>query len=67
MRKVIFYSVLLFIELGLSQALPSLLGDAHGAIAVAIRVLTITGLAFIIIHVGFEFHYVIAFTAASFP
>jgi Kef-type K+ transport system membrane component KefB len=79
MRKVILYSFLLFVGLGLSQALPSLLGDAHDAIAIAIRVLTLTGLAFIMIHVGFEFHidksrlgsygwdYVVAFTAASFP
>jgi Kef-type K+ transport system membrane component KefB len=79
MRKVILYSFLLFAGLGLSQALPSLLGDAHDAIAIMIRVLTLTGLAFIMIHVGFEFHidksrlgsygwdYVVAFTAASFP
>jgi hypothetical protein len=79
MRKVLLYSALLFLGLGLSQALPALLGDAHDAIAVAIRVLTMTGLAFIMIHVGFEFHidksrlgsygwdYAVAFTAASFP
>lgn len=79
MRKVMIYSVLLFAGLGLSQALPSLLGGAHGAVAVAVRVLTMTGLAFIMIHVGFEFHidksrlgsygwdYLVAFTAASFP
>jgi Kef-type K+ transport system membrane component KefB len=79
MLKVILYSALLFVGLGLSQALPSLLGDAHDAIAIAIRVLTLTGLAFIMIHVGFEFHidksrlgsygwdYVVAVTAASFP
>jgi hypothetical protein len=79
MRKVITYSFLLFIGLGLSQALPALLGDAHDGAAVLIRVLTMTGLAFIMIHVGFEFHidkgnlkqygwdYVVAFTAASFP
>ena len=79
MRKVILYSVLLFVGLGLSQALPSLLGGAHDAVAVATRVLTMIGLAFIMIHVGFEFHidksrlrsygwdYVVAFTAATFP
>ena len=79
MRRVILYSVLLFAGLGLSQALPYLLGDAHDAVAVAIRVLTMIGLAFIMIQVGFEFHidksrlgsygwdYVVAFTAASFP
>jgi hypothetical protein len=79
MRKVVLYSVLLFVGLGLSQALPSLLGDMHDAVAVTIRAVTMTGLAFIMIHVGFEFHidksrlrsygwdYVVAFTAASFP
>lgn len=79
MRKVLVYSVLLFVGLGLSQFLPGLLGDAHDAVSTAIRVLTMTGLAFIMIHVGFEFHidksnlgqygwdYVVAFTAASFP
>ena len=56
MRKVLLYSVLLFIGLGLSQALPALLGDARDAIATAIRLLTMTGLAFIMIQVGFEFH-----------
>jgi hypothetical protein len=67
------------VGLGLSQALPSLLGDAHESAAFAIRVLTMTGLAFIMIRVGFEFHvdksnpgrygwdYFVAFTAALFP
>jgi len=79
MRKVLLYSILLFVGLGFSQALPALLGDAHDALALAIRVLTMVGLAFIMIHVGFEFHvdksqlrrygwdYFVAFTAASFP
>jgi len=79
MRKVILYSVLLFVGLALSQALPTLLGDAQDAVALPIRTLTMVGLAFIMIHVGFEFHidksklgsygwdYVVAFTAASFP
>ncbi len=79
MRKVLLYSALLFIGLGLSQALPALLGDVPDALATAVRALTMMGLAFIMIHVGFEFHvdksdlgkhgwdYVVAFTAASFP
>lgn len=79
MRTVAIYSTLLFVGLGLSQMLPSLAGDAYDAVATAVRVLTMTGLAFIMIHVGFEFHldksnlrrygwdYVVAFTAASFP
>jgi len=79
MQKVILYSILLFIGLGISQALPAVLGDAHDVFSTLVRVLTMTGLAFIMIHVGFEFHidkerlgdygkdYLIAFTAASFP
>ena len=79
MKKVLIYSALLFVGLGLSQALPGLLGDAHDAVAFAIRVLTMIGLATIMIHVGFEFHidrtrlgqygfdYAVAFTAASSP
>jgi Kef-type K+ transport system membrane component KefB len=79
MRKVVLYSALLFIGLALSQALPLILGDGHDAVATAVRALTMIGLAFIMIHVGFEFHidksrlesygwdYVVAFTAAFFP
>ena len=79
MRKVLAYSVLLFVGLGLSQVMPLWLGDERDGIATAIRVLTMTGLAYIMIQVGFEFHidksnlrqygwdYLVAFTAASFP
>ena len=79
MRKVMLYSVLLFLGLALSQALPLLPLHLQGGLALAIRVLTMTGLAFIMIQVGFEFHidknrlgrygwdYLVAFTAASFP
>ena len=79
MRKVALYSSLLFVGFGLSQALPFLLGGAHDAVAVAVRVLTMVCLAFIMIRVGFEFHidktrlgsygwdYLVAFTAASVP
>ena len=79
MRKVLLYSILLFIGLGLSQLLPLLPHSTNDTIAFIIRILTMTGLAFIMIHVGFEFHidkrqlrtygwdYFIAFTAASFP
>lgn len=79
MRKVLVYSILLFVGLGLSQVMPALLGNAHDAVATTVRILTMTGLAFIMIHVGFEFHidksnlkqygwdYVVAFTAAFFP
>ncbi len=79
MRRVLIYSLLLLLGLGFSQLLPTLAGDAHDGIATAVRVLTMLGLAFIMIHVGFEFHidkskprtygwdYLVAFTAASFP
>ena len=79
MRIVLAYSILLFIGLVFSQVLPPLLGDARDAVATAVRLLTMTGLAFIMIRVGFDFHidksnlrqygwdYVVAFTAASFP
>ena len=79
MRKVLLYSVLLFIGLGLSQLLPLIPGDAQDGFSFAVRIFTMVGLAFIMIHVGFEFHidksrlaiygkdYLIAFTAASFP
>ena len=79
MRIVLAYSILLFMGLGFSQVLPALLGDARDAVATMVRLLSMTGLAFIMIRVGFEFHidksnlrqygwdYVVAFTAASFP
>ncbi|MDE0604039.1 MAG: sodium:proton antiporter [bacterium] len=79
MRKVLVFSVLLVAGLTLSQALPALFGDIPDPVYQAIRGLTMTGLAFIMIHVGFEFHidksnlksygwdYFVAFTAASFP
>ncbi len=56
MRRVLVYAILLFTGLALSQALPELLGGAHDAFATLVRVLTMTGLAYIMIHVGFEFH-----------
>ena len=79
MKKVLLYSILLFFGLGMSQFLPSLLDSRFDLFATLIRIATMTGLAFIMIHVGFEFHidktqlgkygwdYVVAFTAASFP
>jgi len=79
MRKVVIYSVLLLIGLVLSQVGPSLWGGVQEEVSFVVRVLTMTGLAFIMIHVGFEFHidksnlkkygwdYFVAFTAASFP
>ncbi|MYB50462.1 MAG: sodium:proton antiporter, partial [Dehalococcoidia bacterium] len=56
MRTVLVYSILLFLGLGLSQGLPAVLGDFPDVLTNGIRVLTLTGLAFIMIRVGFEFH-----------
>ena len=79
MRKIFTYSALLIAGLALSQSLPLALGGVPDTISNTIRILTMTGLAFIMIRVGFEFHidksnlrsygwdYVVAFTAASFP
>ncbi len=71
--------MLLVFGLVLSQFLPSIFGSSLDPVATSIRVATMIGLAFIMIHVGFEFHidktrlgsygwdYVVAFTAAFFP
>ncbi len=79
MRKVMIYSGLLLMGLVASQWLPSWFGGHAETAALVVRVLTMTGLAFIMIHVGFEFHidksnlrkygwdYIVAFTAATFP
>lgn len=79
MKKVIIYSALLIAGLICSQLLPQVIGEAYGSLAIPIRALTMAALAFIMIHVGFEFHidkgnlkqygwdYVVAFTAATFP
>ena len=58
LRKTLFVdekSIALFGFAG-SQVLPALAVTGHDAMAVVIRVLTMIGLAFIMIHVGFEFH-----------
>lgn len=72
MRKVLIYSLLLVGGLIASQMMPP-------ATATPIRLLTMVALAFIMIHVGFEFEidkskprkyawdYFVAFTAAAFP
>ncbi len=79
MRKVLLFSVLLLIGLAGSQVLPGLVGPAYAAFGDLVRILTMIGLSFIMIHVGYEFDvdksnlgqygwdYVVAFTAASFP
>ncbi len=79
MRKVLLFSMLLLVGLVGSQWLPGVLGSTYAVMGDIIRVLTMTGLSFIMIRVGYEFDidksnlrqygwdYVIAFTAASFP
>lgn len=79
MRKVLIFSVLLLLGLIGSQWLPGVVGPVYAGVGDIIRVLTMAGLAFIMIRVGYEFDidksnlrqygwdYVVAFTAASFP
>ncbi|MBZ4417898.1 sodium:proton antiporter [Myxococcus sp. RHSTA-1-4] len=80
MRKVLVFSLLLLGGLVLSQVLPPLLGEAaREPVAHAVRLLTMVGLSFIMIHVGHEldldrtrprsygWDYVVAATAAAFP
>ncbi|MCA9772974.1 MAG: sodium:proton antiporter [Myxococcales bacterium] len=79
MRKVGLYSALLIAGLAASQALPGLLGEGYGPVAHAIKLLTMVGLGFIMVHVGYEFDvdktrlgsygwdYLVAATAAAFP
>jgi Kef-type K+ transport system membrane component KefB len=79
MRKVWIFSGLLVAGLVLSQVLPGVLGTRAHAAGEAITFLTMVGLAFIMIHVGYEFDldksklgelgwdYVVAMTAAALP
>ncbi|WNG45865.1 sodium:proton antiporter [Archangium minus] len=79
MRKVFIYSSLLLGGLMASQALPALGPGVYEPLTHVIRLLTMVGLAFIMIHVGQEFDldksnlrqygwdYVVAATAATFP
>jgi hypothetical protein len=79
MKKITIYSALLIIGLILSQYLPFLAGGHYTLLAEIIGILTLIGLAFIMIHVGYEFEldksrlrdygwdYAVAMTAAAFP
>jgi len=79
MRKVLAFSTLLLLGLLGSQWLPSVAGTAAAGIGDVVRILTMVGLSFIMIRVGYEFDidksdlgkyrwdYAVAFTAASFP
>ena len=79
MRKVLLFSALLLVGLVGSQWLPGFIGPIYSQISDVIRVLTMVGLSFIMVRVGYEFDidktnikqygwdYIVAFTAASFP
>jgi Kef-type K+ transport system membrane component KefB len=79
MRKVLFFSILLLLGLFMSQWLPGQMGSAYADVDGLVRVLTMVGLSFIMIRVGYEFNidksilsqygwdYFVAFTAASLP
>jgi Kef-type K+ transport system membrane component KefB len=79
MGQVLVFSTLLLLGLVGSQSLPALVGPTYAAVADAVRILTMVGLSFIMIRVGYEFDvdksdlgqyawdYVVAFTAASLP
>jgi hypothetical protein len=79
MKKIALFSALLVAGLVASQFLPALFGGAYGLAEHVVRVLTMTALAFVMIHVGYEFEidktnlkqygwdYVVAMTTAAFP
>ena len=79
MKKVAIFSLLLILGLLGSQFLPTLVGPGYGPISEVIGFLTFVALAYIMIHVGYEFEidknnlraygwdYVVAMTAAAFP
>jgi Kef-type K+ transport system membrane component KefB len=55
MKKIALFSSLLVVGLVGAQLLPSLAGDLHAPLLELIGFLTMVGLAFIMIHVGYEF------------
>lgn len=79
MKQVLLFSILLVGGLAGSQVLPGVLGGAQPWAAESTRLLTMACLAFIMIHVGYEFDiergrlssyavdYGVAATAAAFP
>jgi Na+:H+ antiporter len=79
MRKVAVFSLLLIVGMVGAQLLPGLAGDAYIGLIHGLRLATMVALAFIMIHVGYEFEldktdlrqygwdYVVAMTAAAFP
>ncbi len=79
MGKVLWLSLLLILGLIGSQVYPALVGDAYETTRFWVQTVTLICLAFIMIHVGYEFDidkrnvrqygwdYVVAMTAAAFP
>jgi len=79
MKKLAAYSILLILGLVLSQLLPTILRGSFGLFSQLVRILTMIGLSYIMIHVGYEFtvdknnlrkygwDYLVAMTAAAFP
>jgi Kef-type K+ transport system membrane component KefB len=79
MRKVLAFSLLLLLGLAGSQLVPSLGEPLASQVGHGLHLLTMVGLAFIMVHVGLEFDldkahprrygwdYVVAATAATFP
>jgi Kef-type K+ transport system membrane component KefB len=79
MKKVLLFSMLLLLGLIGSQWLPASIGPAYAKVGDLVRILTMAGLSFIMIRVGYEFDidktnlsqygwdYFVAFTAASLP
>jgi Kef-type K+ transport system membrane component KefB len=79
MRKVAVFSLLLLTGMIGAQLLPDLAGEAYADVSHGLRQATMVALAFIMIHVGYEFEldqtnlrqygwdYVVAMSAATFP
>ncbi|MFT4552742.1 MAG: hypothetical protein ACI9S8_001368 [Chlamydiales bacterium] len=79
MKKIVIYSILLFIGLIFSQFLPLLGEESYLPVHFVVRQFTMVALAFIMIHVGLEFRiekdrleeygkdYFVAFTTATLP
>lgn len=79
MKKIALFSTLLIVGLAGSQFLPGWLGPSHALAGEVIGFFTMAGLAFIMIHVGYEFEidktdlrsygwdYLVAMTTAGLP
>jgi hypothetical protein len=79
MKKVVLFSALLVLGLLGASVVPQLAGNQFPLVEKIITLMTLIGLVFIMIHVGYEFEidksdvksygwdYVVAMTAAAFP